>query len=103
MDYGASLDALGNAGRTALYMAAANGHKAIVKYLLGKGAKVDLQENSNIVLYVAIKGRKFLPLMFELILPKSTKKDTTNLYSETTLHIAARKGLLKAVQVLCLN
>ena len=47
LENGANIEAKDNFGRTLLSCAALNGHEAVVRLLVEKGAAVDTQENSS--------------------------------------------------------
>lgn len=84
---------------TPLQLASLRGHDEIVKYLLGKGANVDLKDSDGNPVLVGINKISIL----KLLLNAGAKVNDTNSFGETPLMLAASFGYKDAVEILLLH
>ncbi|KAH0594295.1 hypothetical protein MHUMG1_08134 [Metarhizium humberi] len=98
---GADIDIRDRHGRTPLSWAAKNGHEAVVKLLLEKGANTETTENhyrQTPLLRAAKNGHK---AVVKLLLEKGANTETTeSYYSQTPLLWAAKNGHEDVVKLL---
>ena len=78
-------------GRTPLIWAARNGHEAVVKLLLEKGAQMDSKDkyNQTALLLAVQNGHE---AMVKMLLKEGADLDSKDVYGQTPLSRAARKG-----------
>ncbi|MGH0178935.1 UNVERIFIED_CONTAM: hypothetical protein FKN15_077973 [Acipenser sinensis] len=103
LSHGAEVNAVDQAGRSAIMVAADCGQTAIVDILLSR-AKADLtllDENKNTALHLACsKGHEMCALLILRETHEAALINATNTALQMPLHIAARNGLATVVQVL---
>jgi ankyrin repeat protein len=96
LDKGINVNSKDEDGRTALSLATENGHEAMVKLLLEKGAGLD--SDSQAVLWWA--ARYGHDKVMKLLLDKGAKTDSTDDCGQTPLSAAAQKGHEEVVRLL---
>jgi ankyrin repeat protein len=74
-------------GASALYLAAANGHEAIVSVLLRHEAKVDEKSQFGAALHAAATGE--YPKVVEMLLTAKASVDARDDWGQTPLHLAS--------------
>ena len=91
-----------DAGETALFPAAAGGHLEIVRFLLERGAPIDIlnANRQNALLYAAFEGHKEIVTLF---LAKGANLSIKDRFGRTALHYAAREGRPEVVEILLKN
>ncbi|MGH0183248.1 UNVERIFIED_CONTAM: hypothetical protein FKN15_011493 [Acipenser sinensis] len=103
LSHGAEVNAVDQAGRSAIMVAADCGQTTIVDILLSR-AKADLtllDENKNTALHLACsKGHEMCALLILRETHEAALINATNTALQMPLHIAARNGLATVVQVL---
>ncbi|CAL1265866.1 unnamed protein product [Larinioides sclopetarius] len=90
-------------GRTALHLASANGHAAVVKALIEGGAKINALDAAGYspLHQAATEGHEEV---VKLLLKNGCHVDTQDeLHGNTALHEAAWKGFSRTVEILCKN
>ncbi|KAI8501666.1 Transient receptor putative cation channel sub A member 1 [Branchiostoma belcheri] len=83
-------------GDTALHMASANGHTAVVKFLLQKGAFIHKCQGGRTALHLAAQGGHTQTLRV-LLSTHAHLLNQTDKEGNTALHLAAREGKPSAV------
>lgn len=98
LDHGADADLLDYSNQTALHCAAGYGHEAVIDLMLQRGANVNLKdEEDHIPLHYA-SGNGFKAWLVETLLPADVSDDgsgtvaTQNIYGQTALNLAAKRG-----------
>ncbi|MEZ0225738.1 MAG: ankyrin repeat domain-containing protein [Alphaproteobacteria bacterium] len=102
---GADINATNATGATALTLAAQNGHKAVVSYLLSKGAGVNAIEGAaktnkagmTALMHAAQQGHAEI---VKMLLEKGADTKVKTSLGQTALMLAAFKGKAPAVQAL---
>jgi E3 ubiquitin-protein ligase mind-bomb len=86
-------------GKTALQVAAHQGHAAVVRLLLHAGASVNASDNDgDTCLHYAAFGNQ--PEVLDLLIKAGSELNTANRSGCTALHIAAHKQPARCVQIL---
>uniref|UniRef100_A0A8C1Y3G5 Ankyrin repeat domain 52 n=1 Tax=Cyprinus carpio TaxID=7962 RepID=A0A8C1Y3G5_CYPCA len=100
---GSDVNSVDYSGRSALMLAAENGHTSAVDFLLHQaGAVLSLLDiNSNSALHIACRrSHEMCALLILAEIDDPTLINSTNTALQTPLHIAARNGLATVVEVL---
>uniref|UniRef100_A0A8C2CNW8 Ankyrin repeat domain 52 n=1 Tax=Cyprinus carpio TaxID=7962 RepID=A0A8C2CNW8_CYPCA len=100
---GSDVNSVNYSGRSALMLAAENGHTSAVDFLLHQaGADLSLLDiNSNSALHIACRrSHEMCALLILAEIDDPTLINSTNTALQTPLHIAARNGLATVVEVL---
>uniref|UniRef100_A0A8C1MKE6 Ankyrin repeat domain 52 n=1 Tax=Cyprinus carpio TaxID=7962 RepID=A0A8C1MKE6_CYPCA len=100
---GSDVNSVDYSGRSALMLAAENGHTSAVDFLLHQaGADLSLLDiNSNSALHIACRrSHEMCALLILAEIDDPTLINSTNTALQTPLHIAARNGLATVVEVL---
>jgi hypothetical protein len=88
-----------NNRNTGLYLAAANGHEAVVKLLLEKGAELE-SKNKNGQTPLSLAAWRGNEAMVKLLLEKSAELESKNKNGQTPLSLAASRGSEAVVKLL---
>jgi hypothetical protein len=94
------IEAKDRSGQTALVWAAAQGHEAVVKLLLEKGAEIeenDCSYGQTVLLRAAVQGHE---AVVKLLLEKGAEIETMDNYGRTALARAAQYGRETVVKLL---
>ncbi|EFY94395.2 Ankyrin repeat-containing domain protein [Metarhizium robertsii ARSEF 23] len=100
---GGDVDSTDLCGRTALLVAAENGHNAIVRLLLNYGANYELKDriySQTLLSWAAEKGNKAI---VELLLDKGADVKSKDEYGRTPLLIATENGHNTIIELLLKN
>lgn len=94
-----AIDSLEYEGRTALYMAAREGHRAVVEFLTSMGANVNAESTlGKTPLYMAALKGHFEVVQF--LVKHGAAVNVLNIHGETPLHGALERGHLTIVKYL---
>ena len=99
LEKGAHVDSKDTVGRTPLWLAAQNGHEAVVKLLVEKGAHVD-SKNTDGWTPLWLAARNGHEAMVKLLVEKGAVVDSKDNYGWTVLGWAAAKGYEAVVKLL---
>ena len=99
LDEQLDINATGGGKKTALYLAARNGHEAVVKLLLEQGAEIDLKDTHGQTA-LSLAARDGHEGVVKLLLEQGAEIDLKVTHGQTALSQAAREGHEGAVKLL---
>ena len=86
-------------GKTALRIAAIEGHKEVVQYMISVGASVSYKDaDGRSTIYVLALENKFE--MIQMLLEQNADVESADLEGRSALHVAAWQGHYKVIEVL---